>query len=65
MKKVWARVGMDIYLTDDQYSRLAKEDVSDVLWEAIKKGEYIVSGESYLPSRDNVGKDYDNFDDEV
>ena len=67
MKKIWMKVGMDVDVTDEEYSELmdaaANEDypnLEKIFRKMIERG--VPSGESYILGKDDVWglEDYDN-----
>ena len=61
--KIWFRVGMEAYITQEELERLRGGD-ERLMEQIINRGE--LSGETYIVGKDNGGVDeYDNPDEEI
>lgn len=74
-KKLWARVGMDFYMTESEYDNfifLCKGDCAqrraaeEFVEEMIKSGKTTLNGETYFPAKGCFADEgYDNTQDEL
>lgn len=72
MKKIWMRMGADVFLTDEEYNELMKAQSNgdyEKLEEIVEKmtRTCILSGETYILGKNNGFdyNDYDNPDEEI
>ena len=67
MKRLWARIGMSIPCTDEEYEELKllmETDVDkaqDLLWKMVYKTSYY-DGESYLPPDADDNPNHEDFE---
>ena len=53
MAKRWCRLGVSLYLTEDELKRL-EDETADVITEVLIAGRAIVDGETYFPITDDM-----------
>ena len=66
MAKIWFRVGMEAEITDEELENLKEachEEQEKLMRLIIESAE--LSGETYIPGKDNGCEDYDNPEDEI